>query len=321
MRKDSKKTWLVLIHQIPPKPDYFRVKIWRRLQQIGAVAIKQSVYVLPNNESSYEDFSWVLKEIAQNGGDANMAEVKFLEGITDDQIVALFQEARLVDYEKFIQDVLLLRKELDDDTDDLNIKIKTQVGKMKKRLDDIVAIDYFESPQRISAENALTDLMSKAKRDLKTPQSNKALKNFTGKTWVTRKNIYVDRMASAWLIKRFIDQKAVFKFVETNKYSPQINEVRFDMFDAEFTHEGDMCTFEALIQRFCINDNALNAIAEIIHDIDLKDGKFGRKEVDGFGIVLSGITAAYDSDEEKLRISSEIFNTLYIFFKSKRKIS
>jgi hypothetical protein len=128
-------------------------------------------------------------------------------------------------------------------------------------------------------------------------------------------------MASAWLIKRFIDQKAVFKFVETNKYSPQINEVRFDMFDAEFTHEGDMCTFEALIQRFCINDNALNAIAEIIHDIDLKDGKFGRKEVDGFGIVLSGITAAYDSDEEKLRISSEIFNTLYIFFKSKRKIS
>jgi hypothetical protein len=318
MKEDSNKTWLLIMHQIPPKPDYFRVKIWRRLQQVGAVAIKQSVYVLPNTESSYEDFSWIFKEILQGGGDANLSETKFLEGLTDDQIVALFHEARQSDYEKLIKEVHTFRKEFEDSAEDMHVKFKAQFGKLKKRLDDIMAVDFFNAPHRIAAENAVSDLMFKLKGSRKATQTDKTIKDFNGKTWVTRKNIYVDRLASAWLIARFIDKKASFKFVGPKKYALQKNEVRFDMLDAEFTHEGDMCTFETLIQRFNINDKALQTVAEIIHDIDLKDGKFGRTEVDGLSVVLSGITAAHTTDEERLRRGSELFDNLYIFFNRKK---
>jgi hypothetical protein len=320
MKKDSNKTWLLIIHQIPPKPDYFRVKIWRRLQQVGAVAIKPSVYVLPNTDSSYEDFGWILKEITQGGGDANLSEAIFLEGLTDDQLVALFQDARQLDYEKLVQDANTLRKEFEDSADDMKVKFKTQFGKLKKRLDDIVTVDFFDAPQRIAAENAVSDLMSKLKGNRKTTQPGKPTKDFTGKTWVTRKNVYADRIASAWLITRFIDKKASFKFVGSNKYALQKNEVRFDMLDAEFTHEGDMCTFEILIQRFNISDKALQTIAEIVHDIDLKDSKFGRTEIDGLSVVLSGITAVHTTDEERLHRGSEIFDALYVFFNRNKPI-
>jgi hypothetical protein len=319
MKKNTNKAWLLIIHQIPPKPDYFRVKIWRRLQQVGAVAIKQSVYVLPNSEACNEDFIWILKEINNGGGDANLSEATFLEGITDDQIVALFQDARQSDYEKLVQETDNLKKDLEESAAGMNLKIKSRLGKLKKRLNDIVAIDFFEASQRIAAENAVADLSAKLKGSGKTPQQLKIMKDLTGKTWVTRKNIYADRMASAWLITRFIDKNATFKFVETKKYALQKNEVRFDMFEAEFTHEGDMCTFEVLIRQFKIKNKALQAVSEIIHDIDLKDGKFARKEALGLSIMLSGINAAYGTDDERLRASSEAFDNFYIFFNRNKK--
>ena len=142
---------------------------------------------------------------------------------------------------------------------------------------------------------------------------------FVGKIWVTRKNVYVDRMASAWLITRFIDKGAKFKVVGSKHYVPQRkDEVRFDMYDAEFTHEGDQCTFETMIQRFGIKNKALQIIAEIVHDLDLKDDKFGRPEIDGLSVVLSGIAATQSTDDGRLRRSAEVFDDLYAFFKSKK---
>jgi hypothetical protein len=317
MKEDSNETWLMMIHQIPPKPDYFRVKIWRRLQQVGAVAIKPSVYVLPNNESAYEDFSWILKEVTQGGGDANLAEVKFLEGLTNDQVVTLFQEARNSDYEKILEGVRVVKDELssvDANAGDMNVKAKAHIGKLRKRLDEIIAVDFFDASQRVVAENAVSDVTAKYKGFHNATQSPKTVGEFIGKTWVTRKNVYVDRMASAWLIERFIDEKASFKFVGTKKYALQKNEVRFDMFDAEFSHEGDKCTFETLIQRFGISDNALQTIAEIVHDIDMKDGKYERPEIHGISAVLYGIMAVHQSDEERLRLSSDLLDNLYVFF-------
>ncbi len=322
MKKSKKKTWLLLIHQIPPKPDYFRVKIWRRLQQVGAVAIKQSVYVLPNSESAYEDFSWILKEITEGGGDANLSEVRFMEGLTDKQVVALFQEARQSDYEKLIKEIHALRDEIsksETSTGDASTKFKAQLGKLQKRLDDTAVIDFFDVPQRIATENALFDLMSKIKGIHGVTGTSTNVGEFVGKIWVTRKNVYVDRMASAWLITRFIDKGAKFKIVGSKHYAPQKkDEVRFDMYAAEFTHEGDQCTFETMIQRFGIKNKALQIIAEIVHDIDLKDGKFGRPEIDGLSVVLSGIAATQSTDDERLRRSAEVFDDLYAFFKSKK---
>ncbi len=139
-----------------------------------------------------------------------------------------------------------------------------------------------------------------------------------GRTWVTRSGIKVDRMASAWLIRRFIDPEARFKFVPARGYLPDPRELRFDMFEAEFTHEGDQCTFEVLVQRFGLDDPALKVIAEIVHDIDLKDAKYGRAEAPGVGQVVSGIATAHADDEERLRRGTELFDDLYALHGSTR---
>jgi hypothetical protein len=132
-----------------------------------------------------------------------------------------------------------------------------------------------------------------------------------GKVWVTREAVQIDRMASAWLIRRFIDSSARFKFVPGRAYLPRSGEVRFDMFEGEYTHEGDRCTFEVLLQRAGLHDAALNAIGEIIHDIDLKDGKYGREETAGIRIVMAGIAAGQRDDEERLARGSAVLDDLY----------
>ena len=139
-----------------------------------------------------------------------------------------------------------------------------------------------------------------------------------GKTWVTRKNLFVDRMACGWLIRRFVDSEAVFKFVAGATYAPEQWEIRFDMFDGEFTHEGDRCTFEVMVERFQLQDRALVPMAEVVHDIDLKDGKFGRDETEGFRALLTGLTASFPDDDQRLTEGCRLFENLYAYFQRHR---
>ena len=139
------------------------------------------------------------------------------------------------------------------------------------------------------------------------------------KVWVTREHVQIDRIASAWLVRRFIDPKARFKFVPGRSYMPRSSEVRFDMFDGEYTHEGDRCTFEVLLARAGLDDPALAAIGEIIHDIDLKDDKFGRTEVAGIRTLIEGISIATKDDSERIARGTEVFNNLYEYFKKRRR--
>jgi len=139
-----------------------------------------------------------------------------------------------------------------------------------------------------------------------------------GRTWVTRRGVFVDRIASAWLIKRFIDQAARFKFVAPEGYSPRRSELRFDMFEAEFTHEGDLCTFEVLLARLGLEEPALRPIAEIVHDVDLKEGKFGRPEAVGIDHLIAGIAMAYRDDGERLARGAAVFDALYEYLRRKR---
>ena len=157
---ESKK-WLLLIHQIPPKPNALRVKIWRRLQQVGAVAIKQSVYVMPLSEQSREDLSWTLKEIVEGGGDGSISEARFVEGLSDEQILALFHNARKSDYEKLIQEASALLAEWSSggsDPRDPATKGPVQLSRLQRRLDEISAIDFFQAPERATAELQLKEL-------------------------------------------------------------------------------------------------------------------------------------------------------------------
>jgi hypothetical protein len=124
-------------------------------------------------------------------------------------------------------------------------------------------------------------------------------------------------MASAWFIRRFIDSDARFKFVPAKGYKPLAGELRFDMFEAEFTHEGDRCTLEVLIERTRVNDPAVSPIAEIVHDIDLKDSKFGRQETIGIERLIAGIAMAHKDDENRLARGAAVFDDLYEYFRRK----
>jgi hypothetical protein len=132
-----------------------------------------------------------------------------------------------------------------------------------------------------------------------------------GRTWVTRKNVFVDRIASAWLIRRFIDPRARFKFVAARGYKPRSGELRFDMTAAEYTHVGDECTFQTLVRQFHLRHPALAAIGEIVHDIDCKDDRFNRPETSGVASLIRGLTHVHDDDTERLARGGAILDDLY----------
>jgi hypothetical protein len=317
------RRWLLLIHQIPPKPNALRVKIWRRLQQVGAVAIKPSVYVMPLSEQSREDLSWTLKEIVEGGGDGSISEARFVEGLTDEQILALFHNARKADYEKLLYDANALLADWSSGKSDPQgpaTKGPVQLSKLKRRLDEIAAIDFFQTPERETAELLLKELENiRSGQAFPGKTSREGFGDLVGKTWVTRSKIFVDRIACGWLIRRFVDKAAVFNFVTVAKYFPKPNEVRFDMFDGEYTHEGDRCTFEVMIQRLQIQDHALEPLAEVVHDIDLKDGKFGRSETDGFNALLTGLVAAHPEDDQRMTEGLRLFDNLYAYYQPKKR--
>ena len=118
-------------------------------------------------------------------------------------------------------------------------------------------------------------------------------------------------LASAWLLRRFVDRNVRFKFVSDPKYRPAEREVRFDMFEAEYTHRGDRCTFEVLLDEADLKDPALSAIGEIVHDIDIKDGKYRRDEAAGIARMIAGLARRHSDDHERTDRAMQLFDDLY----------
>src|SRR5471032_3668814 len=241
--------WLMLIHQLPAKPAYARVKVWRRLQALGAVTVKGSVYALPANGETREDFAWLAKEIVESGGEAIVCEAALVEGLSDSELQGLFDAARDEDYTRIAgearEGAARLREE---STDNVLADAATQAARLRKQLDAVVAIDFFGAEARATAEGLVSGLEAALKQGDETVTDSKTSVPPAGaledRVWVTRQGVQVDRIASAWLIRRFIDPGARFKFVPGPGYAPQPGELRFDMFEGEFTHRGDRCTFE-----------------------------------------------------------------------------
>ena len=326
MPESTTARWLLLIHQVPPKPNYFRVKIWRRLQRLGAVAIKNSVYVLPRTEQAQEDFEWVMREIVEGGGDASICEARFVEGLSDEQVEALFHAARDADYAQLGEDVRQLFETLPrgkDGTDMQRREVETELARLGRRFAEVTAIDFLGAPGREVVDGLLAGieqrLRAKVGSVMNAADAIVDRARVRGRTWVTRKGVHIDRMASAWLIRRFIDPAATFKFVPGKGYQPEHAELRFDMFEAEYTHEGDHCTFEVLADRFRLEDPALRPIAEIVHDIDLKDSKFAPPETAGIDRLVAGIAMAHKDDAARLERGAAVFDDLYEYFKRKRR--
>jgi hypothetical protein len=322
---ESRSAWLLLAHQLPPKPAYFRVKIWRRLQDLGSVAIKASLYALPSNTETREDFQWLLREIQEGGGEATLFEARLVDGLTDQEVRALFDKARDADYEALAVEARSLAEMVASDPEQWRVRIpefRPLLAKLRRRLAEVVEIDFFGANGRDAVEGLLSGIESRLTEAVETENEEETMpaepEKPHGRTWVTRRGVHVDRIASAWLICRFIDPEARFKFVSDKGYVPEPGEIRFDMFEAEYTHEGDHCTFEVLLARLCPPEPALQALAEIVHDIDLKDGKFGREEAAGIRTLIAGIAAATDDDSRRLERGATVFEDLYKYFFQKR---
>ncbi|HEY2902740.1 MAG TPA: chromate resistance protein ChrB domain-containing protein [Polyangia bacterium] len=317
--------WLLLIHQLPPAPAYLRVKTARQLQKVGAVAIKNSVYVLPNTDAAHESLTWVAKEIAAENGEASLCESSFVGGTSDAAIESLFNAARGADYQDLAKNIRQARKDAGKNQridDDKRSAANAALARLRRRQAEIASLDFFSAPEGDAIASAL-DALEEHLRDPAPPSPPTAAAAVPEKarrfTWVTRKGVHVDRIASAWLIRRFIDPEAVFKFVPPKGYLPQKGERRFDMFEAEYTHEGDRCTFEVLLRRFAIDDPAVESLARVIHEIDVRDGKFTQLETPGLERLIAGIALTNPDDEARLALGSQVFEALYASFKRKKK--
>ena len=303
--------WLLLMHQVPPKPDYLRVKIGRRLESIGAVALKNSVYVLPNRESCVEDFQWVAGEIAAGKGSAWLTSAAFMEGMDDADVQRLFDADRTARYRAIESEAKAIRRGRKTRTDTAR-----DAATLTRRLEAVVALDFFSAAGRADAEAAVSALVRPARVGAGA-RTNPG--DYTGRTWVTRRGVHVDRIASAWLIRRFVDPRARFLFVDPAGYRAHADELRFDMFQGEFTHEGDACTFEVLCKRFALRDAALIPLARIVHDLDCKDDKFGLAEASGVGRMIDGIAREHAGDEARIVAGAAMFNLLYAAFAARRR--
>jgi hypothetical protein len=311
----SSSGWLLLVHQLPARPAYLRVKIWRQFRDSGAVALKNAVYLLPRTAECRAVFQRLLRQIEQSGGSGALCEARFADGLRDSEVKDLFNAARDADYQALAKDLRgqagRRRKSRDGD-------LKLKLEKARQRLAQIAKIDFFGANGRRGVEPLLSQLEHShiVKAGGVAAGVSGAL---SARLWVTRQGVHVDRIASAWLIRRFLDPKAKFKFVAPKSYRHAVGELRFDMADAEFTHEGDKCSFEVLLEETRVSDAALAAIAEIVHNLDLKDGKFDRPEAAGIGHIIEGICESQSEDAARIARGSAMLDDLYARFRRGRK--
>ncbi len=314
--KNQSLSWIILIHQLPVKPEALRMSIWRELRKVGAYALKNSIYVLPDLLGNYEHLEKIALKIRENGGDCYLLQSEEINGIKSEILKLYFKSnadkifAELnLELESFLKSLKNITR-----SEDRLMKAKHTIGGLLKKFEDASRIDFFGSEAQESAKRILSKidkqmaLLAGNKKKLKIKIVSK--NDYSNRTWVTRSDVKIDRIASAWLIRNYIDTKARFKFVSDKNYKSQTKECCFDMFGGEFTHVDDLCTFEVLLKSFNIKDQGLDSIAEIIHDLDFKDSKYELKETSTVATILNGIIREYDDDTERIEQASQFFKHL-----------
>jgi hypothetical protein len=319
----SEINWLLFFYTVPSKPVRNRVTIWRKLLKAGAVLFKGSVYVLPDSEDNYELLSWLVSEVASLKGEAAFIRVEKVETVDNQQIINLFNEQKETEYRRIIQGIEDIERKISSiriggETQDIK-KITEQLKKNQKDYEEIKKTDFFASKVGTEVRNELNKIAvtlngligtEKKKATITIPSAR--IEEYQGKTWATRKRPFVDRFASAWLINKFIDKKATFTFIDErdlNKLGKDV--IPFDIRGGKFTHAGDLCTFEVLMKSFGLKDKTLKKIAEIVHELDIKDDKFRNPEAKGIEHILSGIRKTAKTDTDSLHRGIAVFEMLY----------
>jgi hypothetical protein len=316
------RRWLLLIQQLPTHPSSARIRLWRRLQQIGSVALKNSVYVLPHTARAREDFEWLAGEIRAARGQASVLAVEALTEAQDQEICEAFRSASRAGYDALRTKAnAVLRRATARSSGQARAGLEREVRACREELARIVSLDFCGAPSRTAAEEIVNALNTKIARltAVESPSGARvrlpALKRelYQGRTWVTRTRPGVDRMSSAWLIRTFVDSRARFAFTGDASRTAK-SHVPFDMFGVELGHQGNRCTFETLCERFGIADEAVRRIGEIVHDVDLQDNRFAPAEAPVVANLIEGLRASYTDDGELLEHGIGLFAALHAAF-------
>jgi hypothetical protein len=290
----ASRTWYLFIYQIPPKPLYLRAKIRQRLLKVGAVPLKKSAYAVPAEERLLAPLLGIAKETEEGGGEAYICEARFVDAGTERELLARFAEERQAGYEELLKDVRRARSGAE------------VARRLRTRLDELRAIDFFDSPQARLVAAAIEDLETHAGEE--QLGGGRGLPQ-RGAVWITRQDIGIDRIATAWLIRRYLDPNARFRFVEPGTPRRE-TEMSFDMPGAAFTHQKDKCTFQVLAARMKVRNAAVKKIGEIVHDIDLEARKYRHAETAGVEQMIAGIRRAHPTDEARLERGLAFFDDL-----------
>lgn len=299
------RKWLLLLYGLPTRSNTARVNLWRQLKRCGALPIKTSAYILPDEPQHHERFQWLAQQVRDKGGEATIIHVSEIEGLTHENIIRQFNQARGADYGALVPALTSLISKTGKQFDEA---FAANLERLTRQFEQIRAVDFFGSSRAPEVQVLLK--RATGLRDGKASVSRRLrLKRFVGKTWLTRPRPEIDRVGSAWLIRKFIDPQAKFIFGADPAKHPEA--IPYDMFEVEFSHQGDDCTFETLVKCFGIADKAALKMAEMIHDADLEDGKFQTVECIGIDRVLKGWAKSGLSDSDILARGWECFDALY----------
>lgn len=311
LHRGSGRLWSLLALQLPGSPSAARVKTWRRLRQLGALALRNAVYVLPHSAQSIEDFAWLRTEIEAMGGQAMAFTATAVDDRDDAEIVHQFQTARRAQFTKLVKEIDRFAKVAQSRRGTGHVK---KLRWLHERLNHERSIDFFGGADSESLEAKLAAIERQLRPNRDTPNAAATTRSidrasYTGRTWLTRPRPGVDRFASAWLIRRFIDPQAEFAFADRADAIPQA--VPFDMYEGGFGHEGDRCTFEVLVLHFEIRDRAVQHLAHIVHDLDLKDERFRPPHASTVEALVEGLRASINDDQDLMRQGIATFEALY----------
>ena len=316
------RRWLLFVHQLPASPSNLRVRTWRRLQQLGAVAVKQAVSALPDTPATREDFEWLKTEVTSAGGDASVFAADHIDTFSDDALVEEFRRARQEAYGALAGEIERVLARVNATRRPRGTRapaVPRLVEAFRGRLSALERIDFFGSPGRDRAASLVAQLHDKARPAQQAAGPAPAvgaahITSYRRRLWVTRPRPGVDRMGSAWLIRRFIDPEARFEFAVGRESLPAADAIPFDMFGVAFSHQGKGCTFETLCTVFGITEPAVARIAQIVHDLDLKDGRFGAPDAGTVGTLIEGLQLTTAEDDLLLERGLTLFESLYRAF-------
>jgi hypothetical protein len=296
-------SWLAFSYTLPTKgKSSSRVNLWRRLQHLGALDLT-GVYVLPKNPETLESVTWLAQEVKAVMGLATLMNVESFHTIKDKDLIETFKRERNKDYQVLLSELELYQK--------TESKTTKALAKFKRQFEDIARVDFFNAPLKTQVAKMLEAL----EQPKNTAINIKIVKKqeYQGKIWMTRPKPYIDRLASMWLIRSFVDAKAVFTYAQ--KTNP--NQLSFDMPHATFGHTGNLCTFETLLYSFEIKDSTAQKMALIIHELDVQDNYYSQPESFGIEAILKGWLKQKLSDRELEDRGLQLFQGLYQHLKEK----